>query len=70
MRNTQFDVVKRGCNIDVNFATENEVNLSKFEIEVSKNGTEFITLGDISARNGNNRWPFNGGKWNDHMASQ
>ena len=48
---TQFDVVKTGCNIDVNFATENEVNLSKFEIEISKNGTDFVTLGEISPRN-------------------
>lgn len=48
---TQFDVVKSACNFDVTFSTENEVNLSRFEIEASKNGIDFVKIGEIASRN-------------------
>ena len=51
VRLTQFDVVRTGCSIDVSFATGNEVNVNRYEIEVSKNGNDFVKLSELSARN-------------------
>jgi hypothetical protein len=39
------------CNIKVDFKTENEVNVDRFEIEVSKDGTNFSKEGTLPAQN-------------------
>jgi hypothetical protein len=45
----EFNVVKNACNIDVNFVAVEQVNVNRYEIEVSKNGSDFSTLGSVSA---------------------
>jgi hypothetical protein len=44
-----FDVTKTGCSIDVNFVAENQVNVNRYEVEFSKNGSDFANLGRVSA---------------------
>jgi hypothetical protein len=46
---TEFNVVKTGCNIDVNFVAVEQINVNRYEIQVSKDGREFADLGKISA---------------------
>lgn len=48
---TKVNVLKKGCNINVNFFTENEINVDHYEIETSKNGTDFIKVGTVAAAN-------------------
>ncbi len=48
---TGLTAVNKGCAIDVNFFTEREINVSKYEIEISKDGTGFIKAGEITAAN-------------------
>lgn len=45
---TVFDVTKSGCNIDVNFVAEEQKNVNRYEVEVSKNGSDFSNLGKVS----------------------
>jgi hypothetical protein len=47
---TEFNVVKNGCNFDVNFLAEGQVNVNRYEVEVSKNGSDFTNLAKISSR--------------------
>ena len=46
---TQFDVQRRECNIHVSFRTEHEVNVAKYEVEISKDGGAFNTLAEMEA---------------------
>jgi len=42
-------VKNEGCSIKVNFSTENEINVKQFEIETSKDGRNFVNMGQIAA---------------------
>lgn len=44
-----FNVVRVGCNIDVNYSAEEQINVNRFEVQASKNGTDFFSLGSIAA---------------------
>ncbi len=48
---TGLNVVNKGCVIDVDFFTQGEINVNKYEIEVSKDGVNFINTGVITAAN-------------------
>lgn len=48
---TKISAVKSGCDVNVAFSAENEINLKKYEIEFSKNGVEFKKLGELNAAN-------------------
>jgi Secretion system C-terminal sorting domain len=48
---TGINVKKEGCNIQVKFSAENEVNVSHYEIEASKDGIHYTTMGQTAARN-------------------
>ncbi|MBL0358275.1 MAG: hypothetical protein IPP72_16035 [Chitinophagaceae bacterium] len=41
--------VKNNCSVDVLFRTENEINVTHFDIEISKDGIHFIKTGAINA---------------------
>ena len=42
-------VKKEDCNIRVSFSSENEINLDRYEIEVSKNGISYTKMGQLPA---------------------
>lgn len=44
-----FNVVKVGCSIDVSYMAEEQTNVNRFEVQASKNGTDFFSLGSIAA---------------------
>ncbi len=46
---TGLAVKNEGCNIKVNFSTENELNVKQFEIEASKDGRIFTTMGQLAS---------------------
>ncbi len=46
-----INVKREGCDIRVNFSAENEVNVSHYEIEASKDGINFRKMGQTAARN-------------------
>ncbi|GEO09892.1 T9SS type A sorting domain-containing protein [Segetibacter aerophilus] len=48
---SQFNALKTGCNIDVSFNSEEEKNASSYDIEVSKDGNSFVSIGEIPAAN-------------------
>lgn len=48
---TALTVIKEACNVGVDFYTENEINVDRFEIEVSENGIDFEKLNSIAAGN-------------------
>jgi hypothetical protein len=48
---TGISVKKQGCNIQVNFSAENEVNVSHYEIEASKDGVRYNKMGQTAATN-------------------
>jgi hypothetical protein len=45
------NATRKGCSIDVNFFTENEINVSHYEIQVSKDGINFVTVAQVNAAN-------------------
>lgn len=49
---TKLTASKEGCNIKVNFETEDEINVDRFELEVSKDGTSYEKVGQLAANNG------------------
>ncbi|HEX8334628.1 MAG TPA: T9SS type A sorting domain-containing protein, partial [Segetibacter sp.] len=53
---TNFTVVRSGCNIDVDFTIAEQTNVNRYVVEVSKNGADFETLGNVSARATNARY--------------
>ena len=48
---TKLTASKEGCSIKVNFDTEDEINVDRFEVEVSKNGTLYEKIGQLAANN-------------------
>jgi hypothetical protein len=48
---TKLSVVKKGCSINVNFFTESETNVDRYELEASKDGIGFIKVGSVAAGN-------------------
>jgi hypothetical protein len=46
---TKLNVAKKGCNINVNFLTESELNVARYEIETSRDGINFVKAGNIAA---------------------
>ena len=43
------DIVKDGCTMSVSFSTDQEINLSRYEVEVSKDGIAFEKVSSLSA---------------------
>ena len=48
---TGLTAVNKGCIINVDFSTEREINVNKYDIEVSKDGTYFVKEGEVNADN-------------------
>ncbi len=48
---TKFSAVKKDCHINVNWSVAQELNLSKYEVEVSKDGINFQKAGEVAAQN-------------------
>lgn len=48
---TKLTASKQACNVTVDCYTENEINVDRFELEVSKNGTDYEKLGTLAAGN-------------------
>ncbi|MBL0358277.1 MAG: T9SS type A sorting domain-containing protein [Chitinophagaceae bacterium] len=46
---TITDVVKEGCSLNVSFSTDREINLVKYEVEISKDGASFEKVASLSA---------------------
>jgi len=56
---TNLTSLRELCSIKVDFKTENEVNVDRFEIEVSKNGLNYEKVGTLTAGNlGNYKFKF------------
>ena len=47
---TSLDVLKSGCNIKVNFNTEEELNVDHYEIEASRDGVNFVKVAQTQAK--------------------
>jgi len=47
---TSLDLLKSGCNIKVNFGTQDQVNIDHYEIEASKDGINFIKVGTLPVK--------------------
>lgn len=48
---TGLNVINRGCTINVNFSTEREINVSTYNVELSKDGVNFVNTGQLAAAN-------------------
>ncbi len=48
---TRLAVLKEACNININFDAENEINVNRYEIEISKDGIYFEKNGELTAAN-------------------
>jgi len=48
---TKVTAVNKGCAIAVDFYTEMEIDVSKYEIEISKDGVGFTKTGELAAAN-------------------
>ncbi|MBC7889534.1 MAG: T9SS type A sorting domain-containing protein [Ferruginibacter sp.] len=48
---TGLTAVNKGCAVDVDFYTEREINVIKYEIEISKDGVSFAKTGELAAAN-------------------
>jgi len=48
---TLFTLTKKACSIQVNFTAENPVNVSHFEIELSKDAINFKKMGELALSN-------------------
>ena len=46
---TKVQAINEACNIRVNFDAENEINVDRFEVEISKDGINFQKAGQLSA---------------------
>jgi len=46
---TITDIVKEGCAINVSFATDREINLARYDVEVSKDGVAFEKVASLNA---------------------
>lgn len=43
------DIVKQGCTMNVSFSTDQEINLNRYEVEVSKDGVAFEKVATVAA---------------------
>lgn len=48
---TKVIATKEACNVNINFSTESEINVDRFEIEVSKDGVVFEKIGTLATDN-------------------
>ncbi len=48
---TDFKAYNNNCHIDVNWLVSQETNVSKYDIELSKDGTNFAKIGSLKATN-------------------
>lgn len=48
---TNLFLTKKGCRVQVNFTTENAINVNRYEIELSKDAIHYIELGEIARKN-------------------
>lgn len=48
---TKFAAVNRDCNILVNWSTAQEIDVSRYEVEMSKNGIDFYNVATVAAQN-------------------
>lgn len=48
---TQFGAVNRNCQVNVNWAVEQELNFSHYEVEMSKDGINYSTVATVAAQN-------------------
>ncbi len=48
---TLNDVVKTDCSFKAKFSTDREINLTKYEVEVSKNNVDFVKVNEANATN-------------------
>lgn len=48
---TQFNTIQVGCDIRAMWSIANEVNISKYVVEVSKAGTDFVKVAEVAAHN-------------------
>lgn len=46
---TSIKAQRDGCHINVQFSAENEINVARYEIEASKDGINFSTIGQVAA---------------------
>lgn len=46
---TRLQLSKQECNIKINFTAENEINVDRFEYQLSANGRNFYTVGQVTA---------------------
>ncbi len=50
---TDFRAYNKDCHIDVNWSVGQETNVAKYDIELSKDGTNFAKIGSLKAQNKN-----------------
>ncbi len=55
---TKLSLLKKGCQVMVNFSTEKEINVNSFEIELSKDGIHYKKIGEIKPKE-NSDYNFN-----------
>jgi hypothetical protein len=48
---TKITAIKEACNVKVDFYTENEINVDRFDVELSKNGLDYEKSGSLTAGN-------------------
>ena len=48
---TRVSAAKKGCDITVNWAIENQLDLKNYEVEISKNGIQFAKIAEAAAGN-------------------
>ncbi|MEO6327348.1 MAG: T9SS type A sorting domain-containing protein [Ginsengibacter sp.] len=46
-----LNAVNKGCSVQIDLYTENEVNVRKYEIEISRDGVNFVKTGEMEANN-------------------
>ena len=48
---TKIDATRNGCSVDVNWSVEEQLNVSRYEVEVSKDGRNFGKVTESAAQN-------------------
>lgn len=51
---TKFNAVKKDCIIRTDWSVENELNFDHYELQVSKDGTNYSTINSVAAQNKSN----------------
>jgi hypothetical protein len=50
---SDFRAYNKDCHIDINWSVDQETNVSKYDLELSKDGTNFAKIGSLKATNKN-----------------